>query len=364
MSGRGFLCLQLLLSRRRLAAWLLAALAVVGSAAAAEVTFLVTSDCHYDALENEDRNQRNRETVEQMNRISGVRWPQELGGDPIAAPRGVLVLGDLIDDGDRMLNGQNQGALQWKYFLADFGLDGTDGLLKYPVFEGWGNHDGPPPGLQRHGFSMQAELQRRNQLRKQKGLIRNVCPKGLHYSWDWDGIHFVQLNLFPADKPHPEVKYSPAYHDPQGALGFLRKDLETHVGRSGRPVVLMHHYDLQGSNWWHDQQRQQYREAIEPYNVVAIFHGHTATDVYRWKGLDVINTGQTENGFFVVQVTDKRMRLGYRYKLHKWEPGPDGKRQRHWDGTWGWRYLLDRRLPGSGESSQGAIDYPAAVGNT
>jgi hypothetical protein len=72
MSGRGFLYLQLLLSRRGLAAWLLAALAVVGSAAAAEVTFLVTSDCHYDALENEDRNQRNRETVEQMNRISGV----------------------------------------------------------------------------------------------------------------------------------------------------------------------------------------------------------------------------------------------------------------------------------------------------
>ena len=29
-------------------------------------------------------------------------------------------------------------------FAADFGLDGTDGLLKFPAFEGWGNHDGPP----------------------------------------------------------------------------------------------------------------------------------------------------------------------------------------------------------------------------
>jgi hypothetical protein len=63
------------------------------SASATEVTFLVTSESHYDALENEDRNQRNRITIDQMNGISTVRWPQELGGDLIEKPRGVLLLG-------------------------------------------------------------------------------------------------------------------------------------------------------------------------------------------------------------------------------------------------------------------------------
>jgi len=37
-------------------------------ASAADVTFLVTSDSHYDALENEDRNERNRATIDEMNR--------------------------------------------------------------------------------------------------------------------------------------------------------------------------------------------------------------------------------------------------------------------------------------------------------
>ncbi len=313
-------------------------------ARATDVTFLVTSDCHYDAWENEDRNLRNRDTIEQMNLISTVDWPESLGGGKIGMPRGVLVLGDLIDDGDRLFQGQNQGAQQWKYFLADFGLFGTEGLLRYPVFEGWGNHDGPPVGREKHGFSLQAELIRRNQLRAQKGLIQNVSDNGLHYSWDWDGIHFVQLNLFPGDHPHPKVRYSPEYHDPQGSLRFLQADLASQVGESGRPVVLLHHYDLQGSDWWHPEQVEAYWQAIRPYRVIAIFHGHTGTGVYKWKGIDVINTGQTEKGFFVVQITDRRMRLAYRVKLERQIPGPDGKPQRYWDGSWGWHHLFQKEL--------------------
>ena len=64
-------------------------------ASAASVTFLVTSDSHYDALENEDRNQRDRITIDQMNEIATVRWPEELGGDLIEKPRGVLARLDL-----------------------------------------------------------------------------------------------------------------------------------------------------------------------------------------------------------------------------------------------------------------------------
>ena len=321
------------------------------AALAADVTFLVTSDSHYDALENEDRNQRDRVTIDEMNRIAEERWPEALGGGAIARPRGVAVLGDVIDDGDRMREGKNQSELQFGYFLAEFGLDGTDGRLKYPVFEGWGNHDGPPVGREQFGFSFQAHLKDRNKLRLQKGLTDHVSENGLHYSWDWDGVHLVLLNLYPGNVPHPQTRYSAAYHDPQGSLDFLKSDLAARVGESGRPVVVMHHYDLQGTNWWHDEERKTYYEALKPYNVIAVFHGHTGTGVYRWKpdgeeqALNVINTGQTENGFFVVQITDDRIRLAYRVKEGiKTVKEPDGRERREWDGTWGWRYLDTREI--------------------
>jgi len=329
-------------------------------AADSGVTFLVTSDSHYDAFENEDRNERNGVTIDQMNQITSVRWPEELGGDLIAKPQGVLLLGDVIDDGDRMKDGKNQSEQQNRYFLADFGLDGADGRLQYPVFEGWGNHDGPPEGRERFGFSFQAQLKQRNASRLQNGLIDHVSENGLHYSWKWNGVHFVQLNLYPGDQPHPDIRYSPQYHDPQDSLAFLRADLATNTRNANQPVVVSHHYDLQGTDWWHNEQRKAYSDTIRPYNIVAVFHGHTGTGVYRWKpereqreALNVINTGQTENGFFVVQITGDRIRLAYRAKINvKVAREPDRSERREWDGTWGWRFLHSRELASVGGNRQ------------
>jgi cytolysin (calcineurin-like family phosphatase) len=322
------------------------AVATIATSAETDVTFLVTSDSHYDAFENEDRNQRNRVTIDHMNAISTLRWPEAVGGDVIGTPRGVLLLGDVIDDGDRMLQGKLQSEPQFRYFLADFGLDGTDGRLKYPVFEGWGNHDGPPVGRERFGFSFQSKLKIRNTQRRKKGLIHRISPNGLHYSWTWGGVHFVQLNLYPGDKPHPKTRYSPQYHDPQQSLAFLKADLTAHA-RS--PIVVVHHYDLQGTDWWHDEERRAYYDALRGHNVIAVFHGHTGTGLYQWKpegekrALNVINTGQTENGFFVVQITGNRIRLAYRVKTGVTTvKEPDGKRRWVWDGTWGWRHVQTR----------------------
>jgi len=312
-----------------------------------DVTFLVTSDAHYDAFENEDRNDRTRDTIKHMNEIAGVAWPNELGGDPTRPPRGVLMLGDMLDDGDRMKEGQNQSARQWALYVADFGLDGTDGLLKYPVFEGVGNHDGPPAGREKFGFSFQAELKKRNALRQAKGWLANLSENRLHYSWDWDGVHFVQLNLYPADKQHAKVKYSPQYHDPQGALTFLKRDLETQVGRNRRPVVLLAHCGFE-TDWWHPDDWAAVYAAVKPYNVILYMHGHTGTKCYDWKPpqgekpLTVVNTGQTENGFFVVQITSHRVRLAYRVK--KWaDNNPPKGQPRQWDGSWQWKHLLEKR---------------------
>jgi hypothetical protein len=325
------------------------------------VTFLSTSDCHYDAMENEDRNERNRQTILEMNSIATRSWPEELGGGAVDRPRGVVVLGDCIDDGDRMFDGRPQSRPQYESLIADFGLDGTDGLLKYPVFEGWGNHDGPPAGRERYGFSFQAHLKDRNGVRLKRGLIGSVSQNGLHYSWDWDDVHLVQLNLYPADRQNEKVRYSPEWHDPQGALVFLKSDLAKAVGDSGRPVVLMAHCGFD-TNWWDPEDWKQFYDAVKDYRVVLYLCGHTGTGVREWapegetRTLTVINDGQTENGFFVIQLAGDRLRAAYRRKAGVTvTKDPDGTTTRRWDGQWQWQWPLDKRLPdgrGAGDAGE------------
>jgi len=321
-------------------------------AAVRDVTFISTSDCHYrEADRTENHNDLNRRSVEQMNAIAGVRWPEKLGGDPISRPRGVVLLGDVVDDGDRTLGGRRISEEQYQLFLADFGLDGTDGLLKYPVFEGWGNHDGPPEGKEKGGFSFQGQLKRRNLARKQKGLISNLSANGLHYSWEWDDVHFVQLNLYPADRQREGVRYSPVWHDPQDALSFLQKDLAETVGASGRPVVLMSHCGFD-TDWWTPDDWRDLYEAGKPYNVVLYLYGHSGTGLRDWspegeeKKWTCVNDGQTENGFFVVQIKGDRLRLAFRCKegINRTKTA-DGTMRVEWDGAWAWRWMLDRKIP-------------------
>lgn len=321
-----------------------------GPAAAQEerVTFLATSDCHYDAFENEDRNQRVRDTLVEMNAITQRAWPEQLGGGAIERPRGVLVLGDVIDDGDRLLEGRHQTPIQFGFFVKDFGLDGTDGLLKLPVFEGWGNHDGPPIGREKHGFSFQAQLKQRNQIRREKGLISNVSENGLHYSWDWGGVHFVQLNIYPADRQREGVRYSPVWHDPQGSLTFLRQDLADKVGSRGRRVVLTSHCGFD-TDWWTPADWKELYDAVKPYRVILYLYGHSGTGVRTWapegeaRQLQCVNTGQTENGFFVVEIGPQRLRLAYRVKTLKMSRTPEGKTHVEWDGSWEWKHPRSAR---------------------
>jgi cytolysin (calcineurin-like family phosphatase) len=324
------------------------AAAAAPASAKRDVTFIVTSDAHYDAFENEDRNERNSQTLRHMNGITNCAWPDTLGGGPIARPRGVLLLGDVIDDGDRLLEGKHQTPEQYDWFVGDFGLDGTDGLLAYPVFETWGNHDGPPVGKEKHGFSFQARLKQRNQVRQAKGWLANLSTNGLHYSWDWDDVHLVSLGIYLADIQNPLLKrYSPVWHDPQGALAFLKDDLAKCVGNSGRPVIVMSHCGFD-TDWWHTNDWQAACEAMKPYNVILYFYGHSGTGLRKWaagdRPLQCVNTGQTEKGFFVVHITNQHLRLAYRTKTATVERTPDKKIRWIWDGTWEWRYPLQQNF--------------------
>ncbi len=314
------------------------------------VTLLSTSDPHYMAFVHEHRNAEDRAGIEEMNIISTRSWPEKLGGDKIENPRGVLCLGDCIDDGDRMFEGKQQSEKQYEFFIKDFGFDGTDGLLKYPVYEGWGNHDGPPVGKDRNGFSFRARLKLRNEQRLERKLVDHVSENGLHYSWDWDDVHLVQLNIYPADKQNEKVHYNAVWHNPEGSLSFLKQDLAKNVGDSGRPVILMAHCGFD-TDWWHPEDWKAFYDAVEPYNVVLYIYGHSGTGVQEWapegggKKITLINDGQTENGFFVIQLTGDRLRAGYRQKDNvKRERNPDRTETYSWDGSWTWKLLVDKKI--------------------
>ncbi len=284
------------------------------------LAFFVVSDTHYHAQRERptkllpDNQAVNQRLIETLNTLPGQRLPESLGGGLIGTPRGVLHLGDMVDTGDKA--GGVHGTMtdsEWKHYVEDYGLTGQDGRLRYPVYEVHGNHDSP-----RQKNTPIQQIIRRNADRP--GLT-HVSANGLHYSWDWAGIHFVALGIVvgPNDLDMPVSRY-----ESFDSLPFLIDDLDKHVGDSGRPVVLMQHIDLHrysrpcetdqasaGSRepccpgmetiaWcnsgceqapgiakeeWSFCDVAAYYQAIRGYNVAAIFHGHLhGRRIDRWDG--------------------------------------------------------------------------------
>lgn len=86
--------------------------------------------------------QKNVWAITEMNGLPSAAWPNStwpasLGGGPVLPPAGVTISGDLIDSADSP-GTQVNSCNQWQNFTALYGLDGTDGLLKYKCYEGRG----------------------------------------------------------------------------------------------------------------------------------------------------------------------------------------------------------------------------------
>lgn len=273
-----------------------------------DVVFFVDSDLHYGATVTAAA--ANARTVEAMNDLPGRHFPKSIGPDIVGAPRGVVVLGDLVDDG----NAPDAGDV-WTEFTADYGAGG-DGRLAFPVYEGVGNHDGDPGRPVREG------IKQRNPRRL--GL-RAVSADGLHYSWDWGRVHCVQLNLFPGaegdDILNPWGRpFEGEWRRPAHSLEFLTRDLAENVGSSGRPVILFQHYgwDEWSRGWWSDRERTAYAAAIQGYRVAAVFWGHShAVQRIDWNGIPTWCVGSAnkegEGGeFLVVRVTPDALSVAER----------------------------------------------------
>lgn len=110
--------------------------------ATAVLTWLAASDTHLGHDDGKGANyttsyEKNVWAITEMNRIAsnGTQWPPELGGGPVLEPIAVTVSGDLVDNGSGEGTAVN-GCRQWTNFTALYGLNGTDGMLKYRAYEG------------------------------------------------------------------------------------------------------------------------------------------------------------------------------------------------------------------------------------
>ena len=221
------------------------------------LTFFVASDSHFGAR---GMDEANRVVVTQMNELPGTPYPPEIGGT-VDTPRGLIFTGDTTDNG--LLE-------EFAEFEKVYGLDGKDGLLRYPVYESIGNHD------------LNTESPIRERAKARHG--------GLDYAWSWGDVRMICLDMYPDAK----------------TTDWLARELDR-MGPN-RPVIVFCQYSIEGyySNGWNLDEKLAFARALKGHNVLAIFHGHEhRMGQYLWQGYPVFRPGSPRHSshyFLVVRV--------------------------------------------------------------
>jgi hypothetical protein len=299
---------------------------------AREVTFLATSDVHFgrDVFDGHcyDGESANMRTIHNMNHIT------ETGAH---TPRGVIIAGDLTggdearESDERDYYGRLGSDLVCLSMICNYKVCtelekqmryagfvhgyGWPGKIDYDVYEGYGNHDG---NLVRDAIS--------NKNPSRPGILHYTpASEGAHYSWDWDDLHLVQLNRFPGDNAlHTAQLPNVEKYLPENSLTFLRKDLDTYAGKTGRPLVLIHHYGFdcfsQGEDpcggddeaYWNETERGAYWNVINGKNVKAFITGHLHNSMvdYNFHGIPAVRAAEPKKGqFMVIHANDDELRV-------------------------------------------------------
>jgi predicted phosphodiesterase len=236
------------------------------------VTFFVVSDLHYK--DDDSTNARNMDQVECMNALLGTPYPTATGGN-VGTARGVLNLGDTI-------HGSTHLPDAWTQYTADYGIDGTDGVLTIPHYKIRGNHDfsGPEP----------------NYVKEQ--IIARYGAES--YVLSWGDLRIIMVDYGPdADQ-----------------LAWVQTQLSA-IGTSA-PIIIATHIGFDDTNSipdeWSQAEVDAFIAAISGYNVIGYFYGHVHTvSFYTYSGLSVYRVGspadevQNHNSVIVVKVTDENM---------------------------------------------------------
>jgi predicted phosphodiesterase len=279
-----------------------------------------------------------RRLADALNRLPGTAIPQEAGSGTVLSVRGVIHAGDCIDTGGGTKKNKPMEQTEWTAFVDVFGLTGRDGRLRMPIYEVHGNHD----STREEGFVLGKIIERN---RRRPG-VTNVSKNGLHYSWDWGDVHFVNLGLIvgQVEGVNRRRRYASV-----GSLDFLIADLKDKVGTSGRPVVITHHVDMlryaqplpiedkmAEKMEWDPADVRAFYEALSGYNVAAILYGHThARNVFRWdgsakaapRGIPVFNVAKSSHfsslkqAFFYLEIAGPNVTAREYQTEDGWESG-------------------------------------------
>ena len=214
-----------------------------------DVTFLAMSDTHFGYVSESVH----AALVGKLDGIAGHPYPPQLGG-AVAAPRGLLIAGDLTEWGRQE---------ELARFLAFYGNGDAGSSVKLPVYEVIGNHDKVA------GHWVEEAVAARHGSRS--------------YSFDWDDVHFVTLGEAPDDD----------------ALAWLARDLDRY--EKNVPLVVLFHLALLGpwstDNWFAEGMfKDRLAAALAGRCVAAIIHGHHhAWGHYTWHGIDVYKPGAVKD---------------------------------------------------------------------
>lgn len=306
-----------------------------GQEAGEDIVFYFISDVHAcrmgDGLspncQQEDKTDQNLlRHVRALNALPLKRWPEAIDGKStgfaragkvIGRPRGVVVGGDMTDDGGGQTAEPGEGA-QLLQFSHRYSEGAGPDRVHFPVYAGLGNHDldqdGRPPDIDWY----RRELRDYVEVNHKPGVFfkppapaKNFDPLSDSYSWDWGDVHLVQLHRFGGDTRKSAVS----------ALPWLKADLAANAA-GGKPVILFQHYgwdkfsterwdpakttfDAHGSgqpHWWTEEERAALLETIAGSNVAAIFHGHEHDTpmIYRQGNIDLIKPIASFKGGFAV----------------------------------------------------------------
>lgn len=303
------------------------------------VSFFLIGDTHFLANKEDPAKLDERSAgvttrlVDQLNRLPGTEIPDAAGGGVVGTPRGVIHAGDCIDSGDKA-NVKMQES-EWAAFADTLGLTGSDGRLKLPLYEVHGNHDSP----RGDGLAVRQIIARN----KHRPGVTNASANGLHYSWDWGRVHFVNLGIVVGQSSDVARKRRYA---PLDSLAFLSEDLRKQVGDSGRPVICTHHVDVlryaqplpvddarAAGMEWDPADVRGFHDALRGYNVAAILYGHThARNVFRWDGTNKA----AMKGIPTFNVDNSSHFAGKQQACFYFELGPDGLLAREYQTRDGW----------------------------
>jgi cytolysin (calcineurin-like family phosphatase) len=318
---------------------MLALMAAPAKAQQIDATFIFTNDVHAcrmgtglspDCAAEGKTDAALLRHIRAINAIANSSWPAEINGvatglrhagQQIGTPLGVVMGGDLTDDGGGQITlpGEGTQLLQFSHrYQQGTGPD----RIHFPVYLGLGNHDldqdGPPP----HGDWYRRELRDYVEINHRPGVffkppvpVTSYDADSDSFSWDWGGLHLVQMQRFGGDTRKGAVS----------GLGWLEADLAAHAS-DGRPVILFQHYgwdafsaekwdpaartfDDKGEgpdHWWSEEERQALLDTLSGYNVIGLFHGHQHETpmIYRHGALDLFKPKAAYmGGFAIVRVT-------------------------------------------------------------